>query len=910
MRGLGLQRAAWHCIVIAMLCCFHSVRANPGVDAVYDFDIPAQNLGSALQSVAIRAHLQILMMSELVEDNVAPSLNATLSVEGALKHLLADTSLTFEIIPYATVLIREQPAHVASREGLRSGAGANDASSGLRDISSAAGKNKEARPAPASMLDQIVVTARKREENLQQVPIAISALESDELVVRGLNNMGDLSGVLPNVKIGGGPYNGNAGTSYRMRGIAGVEVYQDGVSTSSSGGALPLLADVERVEILRGPQGTLFGKNAVGGAIQIITRLPEEKAGGRVVATAGSNGRQDLVAALDLPLSDRLLTRFSTSALNRDGFVHSTKINADFGSQHDLARSVDVLWRPVERFSARLQLGSTRRSSNGTPHVNLSFHSVCPGDAQPSQYVARDGRAIHQAPNAICILQNAPIDYGSVEGTNALEFQSYGARRQYVNTVDDASLSSWWQKTQDIKLDLRLQLNEKWSARSISSRRWGSSVNPSSLDGTGLELAYRSNELELENDATTSELQLQFSGKWLEGTTGLYFERNPGFLDKRVPWLHSELLRPGIREAAEAWLGYPLTELHLTSRPVNLGNMLGVMNSTESVQSAAFAEWTLNPGGNLRVTGGLRYTRQDSRRTTYRPEQSINQVPGCCHLDPGIDYLAVSGEPRIYDSRFTQWTPRASVQYQWSDDVMAYVSYSKGAIAGGVNTPSKALTGLDPYPYYPQIVRNYEIGLRSDLLSGRLRLNATAFHDDYENVQVSEEIYPGIGVINRAQGRVGGLEIEGAWLPMDRLSLSFALGWLNSEYTDLGNTQLLLADTPFPLAPTFTMNLGIERQWLLGSRATLSARLDYTTERSTVNVVDRLNQAEIPAYHLLGSNVTFAPAGARWTASLSATNLTNDYYWTSVFAPPGDQYSGASLARPREFALTFSWQTR
>lgn len=905
MSPSGSGRAQCRSKIVLFACAFTG-GAGPAcadsLDAIYNFNIPAQQLGPALQSVALQSHHQLLIRAALVDGRMSGPLHEALSLREALAHVLDGTPLSFEVTNSRTVLIREAGAgkSAESNDPLP----ASDGSTAERAAPDA--DDFRARPVQSG-IDRVVVTARKREENVQQIPIAVSALGKDDLLVRGYRSLGALSGALPNVKIGGGSYNGNAGTSYRMRGISGIEIYQDGVPISAAGGALPTLVNLERVEVLRGPQGTLFGRNAVGGAIQMVTRPPDADVGGDFELTFGSNGRQDFVGSFNYPLGDTLSARFSTSLLNRDGFVRSTKVDASFGSQDDITRSLDLLWRPGEAFSGRLQFGTSRRSSNGTPHVNLQFNAVCPDDPLPSQYLARDGAEIHAAPNAICILQSAPIDYSVISGTNALEFQPYGALREYRNTVDDPTLSRWWQKTSDVKLDLRLQLDDHWSMRSISSYRWGSSVNPSSLDGTGLELAYRTNELEIENRFLTSELQLQFEGRRWQGTTGLYHERSPGALDRRVPWLHTELLRPGIREAAESWLGMPIDSLHLTSRPVFLGNYLGIINQTESAQSAIFTEWTYRMSSRLSLSGGLRYTNQRVPRTTYRPDQLLNPVPACCHLDPDVDYLATSGEPSIWTTRFTQWTPRLSMQYEWSESIMGYGTYSKGAIAGGMNTPLR-VAGVDAYAFHPQVVRNYEVGVKAEVAGGRLRLNGALFYDDYENIHVSEEIYPGIGVTNNAQGKVTGLELEGVWLPRDNLALNFAIGLLDSEYTDLGNTRLLFPDTPFPLAPAYTLNIGAEYRWELGTDGDLGLRIDYTAEDATVNVVDRLNQGEIPAYAIMGARLDYQPTWARWAVALSATNLTNAYYWTSVFAPPGDQYVGASLARPREYGLTFSWE--
>lgn len=762
---------------------------------------------------------------------------------------------------------------------------------------------------PASVeagIQEVLVTARRREENLQEVPIAISSISADALERRDINNLQDLSGIVPNVKIGGSAFGGNSGGTYRMRGIPGVEVYQDGVSLTASGGALPHVIDVERVEVLRGPQGTLFGRNAIGGAIQIVTKKPSADFSGSVDTTFGSFGRVDVTGSVNFPVTGNFFAKLTGSSLNRDGFVRSTKVNTHFGSQGDDLMRADFLWQPLDRLEARLQYTRTNNSSNGSPYVTFKFDAVCPGDPLPSQYLTRDGRPVFTPPNVICILQNAPIDYSRVSGTNAREFQSYGLREEYVNTVDDASLYAWWQETDDVKLDLTYELTDTWMIRSITSRRWGKGTSPSSLDGTGIEFAYRPADNVSYNDTRTTELQVLYSGDRWSGTTGIFYERIPGRLSRAFPWLNTELLRPGIQAPVEAWLGYPVSQLNLTSRPTLLGNATAVSNSAESTQRAAFAEWTLNATDKLRLTAGIRYTKQERVTTSYGANQVVNAQPPCCHLDASVNYLAVTGVPRELPTEFEQYTPRASVQYQWTPDFMTYFTYSKGATTGGVNNPPLALTGLQPYPFLPQVVKNYEFGIRSDLFNGRLRLNASLFHDDFTDIQVSEEIYPGIGVQNNADGRIQGIEIEGIWAVTPDFTVNYGYGYLDSEYTALGTTQLLELGTPFSFAPKYSVDVGAEYVWRRASGSRISLRGDYTAQDDTVNVVDRFNQGLIPGFKLVSSRLKYEPAEGNWDLSLSGTNLTKEYYWTSIFAPPGGQYTGGSLGRPREWALNFN----
>jgi len=180
-------------------------------------------------------------------------------------------------------------------------------------------------------LEEIVVTARRREENLQEVPVAITAFSAEELELRSIENVEDLQVLLPNVDIrGNGTSGGNQG-NMAIRGIPGVARYIDGIALSGNQGSLENVVELERIEVLRGPQGTYFGKNAIGGAIQYVTQKPQEEFGARIKATLGEFNRTDIVANVDIPLSDTVLTKVTAASLNRDGYVDSVTIDESYG---------------------------------------------------------------------------------------------------------------------------------------------------------------------------------------------------------------------------------------------------------------------------------------------------------------------------------------------------------------------------------------------------------------------------------------------------------------------------------------------------------------------------------------------------------------------------------------------------
>jgi len=183
-------------------------------------------------------------------------------------------------------------------------------------------------------LEEIVVTATRREQNLQEVPISIVAISGDNLEMRGIDNLEEVSQGVPNVLVTGGG-GGTGGTNFRMRGIPNVGTYIDGVWQVGTAGFLTQeFVDIDRIEVLRGPQGTMFGRDSTGGALRIWTKRPGEEFGGNITATTGSFDRRDVKASLDLPLGDNLRTKWTGASLNRDGYIYS-KTTGEYGGGID-----------------------------------------------------------------------------------------------------------------------------------------------------------------------------------------------------------------------------------------------------------------------------------------------------------------------------------------------------------------------------------------------------------------------------------------------------------------------------------------------------------------------------------------------------------------------------------------------
>ena len=247
-------------------------------------------------------------------------------------------------------------------------------------------------------LEDIIVTARRRSEDLQQVPISIASLSGEDLQIRGIDNVEQLNHTIPNFSPASYNFFGTEQASFRMRGLPSVGVYVDGIAYQEEFGFFSDLVEMDRVEVLRGPQGTLFGKNSMGGAIQFITKEPADEFGARVSTTVGDYHRFNVSAAMDLPLSPALLTKVTVAKVTRDGYLPSITVDRSFGSEDNLLARLDVVWKPTDNFSARLIIEENDIGTNGNPTTDWGLSPSCVG--YPT------------APNLTC-LYNGASQYGA-----------------------------------------------------------------------------------------------------------------------------------------------------------------------------------------------------------------------------------------------------------------------------------------------------------------------------------------------------------------------------------------------------------------------------------------------------------------------------------------------------------------
>jgi iron complex outermembrane receptor protein len=707
-------------------------------------------------------------------------------------------------------------------------------------------------------LEEVVVTARRREENLQEVPIAITAFSAADIEMRNIENVEDMQVLLPNVDIrGDGTSGGNSG-NMTIRGIPGVARYLDGVLLSGDMGSLENVVELERIEVLRGPQGTYFGKNAIGGAIQYVTKKPQAEFGARIKITVGEFDRRDIQANVDIPLSDTVLTSVTAASLSRDGYVDSVTINESYGqTDNTIIRGV-LQWQPTESFQALFTAGNNKL--DGNLQANVLFDVVENpgfGPRTPERYNA------------------AGIPFTD-------ELYAYGKREQYLNAADYTGPGVLFDSNY-YSLTMNWDINDAFTVKSISAYRKLDYASYRDLDAT--QLVMQNTWYYREMEETSQEFQFLGSGERYSWIVGLYYFDRDVF-EKFNGWQRWELTGTGV------------------NGPRGRNSLDRVMNT----DTAIYGEFAYDLTEKLTLTVGGRYSKENYQSETYVPSDPLGP-PDQPSFSLAGTIQVVDGAPLVTDEDFEAFTPRVTLQYQFTDAVMAYVNYSEGFNGGGVNSrfdPTLPNNGIIPYD--SERLKNIELGLRSDWLDDHLRLNATYFNGTWDDIQIGENLTPGQSTTtNGGEAKIEGLEIEGIWRVTDNFSLNFTVGLLDTRYTDVGQAQNIALDTPFPYAPEESYSIG--GQWLynLNSGGSITTRVDWGWIGDFQTHQDARFQASVAAndaYGLLSARIVYAPPNSSWDIALHGTNLTDEYYRMGGFAAVLGGVDQGVVGRPREIGVT------
>jgi iron complex outermembrane receptor protein len=747
------------------------------------------------------------------------------------------------------------------------------------------------------IFEEVVVTARQREERAQTVPIPITALSAEQLVTRNLMEVRDLEKLSPNTSIDYSAVNGNAIQVF-IRGIGQtnwaatqdpkIGMYVDGVYFSRPQGALVDFNDVERVEVLRGPQGTLFGRNTTAGLIHIINNRPSTDGfESDITLGAGNDGQSNYGLVVNAPLSENWAARLALSGQQADGVMINSFTGKDRGNE-DSTNARFALRYQGDKLDAQLSYTNFEADERG-PLGSCTWHAT----DDPFVALGRGG-----------VLSLATI-FGTF---NSVRENCIGTTRDVsIDTTNDENIRA---DVDNVVLNLSydfgsLTLDSITSKRDIEhfSGTWGWVMG----NGPG------SNMLEILNnygdtEAMSQEIRLSGVSDSVEWVVGAYW-----FEEETDESLDVPLFRDVMAPDPAVWpLFYAPDGAGGTLGAAALGAQLyGSRSQTYDVTNenqAFFAEVTFSLNEKWDLTVGARRTNDD--RDFTRIQTLFNGQPDPFYFCPGMPVVELApgvvaaGSDRCRQTvSYSKTTPRVIASYQASDDVMFYGSYSLGYSSGGFNQDTRMR------PYLPETADNYEFGMKSDLLDGRMRFNATVFHNEYKNQQLTVgrlvDGQPTADLINAQQATLSGVEIETMARLSDSLTFTATMGYIRGDYdefTVMDNVTVVsgdgslssqeverdLSDTEFGSGPSYSFDLGLMHNMSLGDSGELMTSIGATFKDATDYTLNNTPSSQQPSYWVVDGRMTWFMANDKTSVSLWVNNLFDKDYVTTMLDQAGD----------------------
>lgn len=739
----------------------------------------------------------------------------------------------------------------------------------------------------------IVVTARKRSENMQEVPISMTAVDAEAIDNLGLEDLSDVAKFAPNVSFDGTAatsgssiastifIRGIGQTDFTLNSDPGVGVYVDGVYVARSVGGLLDLVDLESVEVLRGPQGTLFGKNTVGGAINVRSRRPGHDGYGFAKIEAGNFNRINLMAGFDVSVSDTLAVGFSGAFLNQDGYQERL-LQPEEESLGNINRYVvrgRGVWQPSDNFTADLVVDYTRGREESVPQSVVKLELGTGAPFIPAALGLIPGTTPQIRPK---------FATGGFTATQFLNGDFFPASRRET-FYGGPSRSDF-----DIfgaALTLSLELGPV-EFKTIS--------------------AYRETDSDFARDSTSSPFIAA-------DTVDLY--------DQQQFTQEFQILG----EAFGGKLDYVAGLFYLSEKGRNdnlVATSIGDLRSGGSVNNeslALFAQTNLDVSDRLKLTAGIRYTDETKRFDPgYQGGEQlfiVNANGAAIGLPPaGTPIpLIVSPESLGLGNYYVNSDDKVDVtfaaNYEITDDVRGYLSYSTGFKAGGFSQRIGPGPGIPAPQFRRESVETYEGGIKSTLFDNTLRLNAAVFYTNYNDLQVTP-IFEGIGPVTRNIGdaKIFGLEAEFNWVPSDTFELSGGIGYLDDQLKsltpeaavnrDLSGNQILTLDTQLAKTPTWSASAAAVVKLPVSDHGEIVLRGNWSFTSSLFNDVLNSSSLRRPSVHLFGAGISYETLDGNWVFSLTGKNLTNKEYiiaGNDETAAGQFGYAQATFSRPREW---------
>lgn len=765
-------------------------------------------------------------------------------------------------------------------------------------------------------LEEIVVTARYREENLQVAPLAITAISADEMNSRSFTSSADVALSIPNASFRPAQAAfGNTMTAF-IRGIGqsdfdfafepGVGVYIDDVYHPTTMGSMMDLMDLERVEVLRGPQGTLFGRGSIGGAIRLVSKKPAGDNTGDIQITAGAYQRKDIRASYDFAITDNLFARVSGMAKSRDGYQK----RIDFACAHpDLAGTIP---NQLGNQLSGCELGTNggedvsgyRAALLWQPTPDLEFQFTV--DDQDDESEVRANTLVDVIPGVYTAWDTLIQDtYGVAYDERFLPpdpYTSYATFQDPLTGTEVPAQTSLDNNGWSLKADYAF--NERHSVLAIYSNREFNSLFGNDHDVSPLTIQ----QVDGIQQMNSETFELRFSGLLfddrMEYTTGVFFYRGDVISAQRVIFPALLYSGPG---------GYPYPD-------VLDGLLVDGYIENEAENDSVYAHMVYDLTDNLALTVGGRWS-EDSKYSDF-----TNSIVSA-----------------VVDTTEDRWDWKLGLDYQLTDEIMVYGSAASGYRPEAYNPRPFQVTQFVAVDGEEAV--SYDLGIKGDFFDNTLRLNAALFYIDYKqritgaggiecldsnaDGMYDNLVPPGTpGAVTdtlgnvcvppapdasattsmtnyiNTPGEVDGLELELTWYPVENLTFSAIYGYTGWDSEDLSGNEV--TDHP-AYVPETNWNITARYDFYLPNGSMLTPRLDYYGQDDICTAVTSLNSCS-EGYELLNARLQWVSPDNAWTAALGINNVTDEEYYLNRFDGTafGQPYTQGQPGRPEEWYLTVS----
>ncbi len=786
----------------------------------------------------------------------------------------------------------------------------------------------QARGAEASddePLQEVIVTAQFREQKLQETPLAITAITGDQLEARSQTRIADITAQAPNVLLQLNPAGGGNAMRAYIRGVGqndqspsvdpGVGIYVDDVYFATLTSSVFELLDLERVEILRGPQGTLSGMNSLGGSVKLFSRKPTGQ-GGYVDGTIGSFNRREVRASADFALvPERLFARVSGMSRSRDGYVtrldyacvHPDDPYVISGAIPHTNSGPDCKIGTLGAVSVTAVRGALRWIASDDVEVNVIGDATSDNSETQPSVLRRAGEII---PGLSLSYQGVPYDnrfvpYGSYRGDTVIN-DPYVTYANFINPgttytpIDvagnhGANNGTFYAKPANetnswgASATIDWKISEQLALKSITGYRKYRTL--SGQDNDGSPVAILQSLSEFRHHQFSQEIRL--SGTALDGLLdytvgGIYFKHSTEYETRESD--------PFIPFGTDPF-HYPIFDFIQD-------------DTTDNEFKGAFLHTSWHVTQKLGVAAGVRYTKQNKDYTFYR--YNVDGVTPFQPLSNPLDPL--NGRVGNFNGSHTDY--RLNVDYRWTDELMTYLQFATGFKGGGVS----------PRPYFPEQIlgfgpeelRSYEAGLKSRWFDRRLQANVAVFYSDYIGYQATPNqcvdssgniLPPPFGTpglcgqyLNVADATVKGAELELEIRPIEHLDIDAAYSYLDFEFgKPYIQTNSVIEGSGAPGLGKNKWSAGAQYEIGFAGGATLTPRVDVYYTPGYCGDLNCTPISRNDAYTLVNARLTFRSANDDWTVALEGTNLTDQLYDLNRL---NTAYASSQPGPPRMWAVS------